>query len=91
VTVVNKRIEEATIHPADILSARALASLPKLLDHVDRYLAPTGKALFPKGVKYQEELDAAHKTWQFTYEAHPSVTNRDARILDISRISRREP
>lgn len=91
VTVINERIETAKTEPADILSARALAPLVRLLDHANYYLAPTGKALFPKGEKYQEELDVAHKTWQITYEAHESITNADARILEISRISPCEP
>ncbi|MDC0116152.1 16S rRNA (guanine(527)-N(7))-methyltransferase RsmG [Octadecabacter sp.] len=91
VVVLNERIETMSANPADILSARALAPLPKLLRYADRYLSPMGRALLPKGEKYQEELDAAHKSWQINYKSHPSVTNPNARILEISRIAFREP
>lgn len=91
VTVLNERIDAVSIPPADILSARALAPLQDLLGFTANLLKPSGTALFSKGIKYEEELDAALKNWQFEHIAHASHTNPDARILEISRIHRREP
>ncbi|MDB4213977.1 class I SAM-dependent methyltransferase, partial [Octadecabacter sp.] len=90
VTILNKRIESIDIEAADVVSARALASLPDLLIHAKKLLNPTGVALFSKGIKFQEELDAATKNWQFECKSHVSCTSPDARVLKLSRIRPRE-
>lgn len=91
ISVENTRIEKADIDRADVLSARALASLSDLLVYSERLLKPDGIALFSKGERFQQELDEASKDWHFDMKAHPSKTNTDARILEISGIQRREP
>ena len=86
--VIAARIESAEPQNADILSARALADLPALLEHAERHLAPGGCALFQKGAQWQKELAAARATWQFEAEAVTSVTNPDSVVLRIKGISR---
>lgn len=88
--VVHSRIESATLDPGTILSARALAPLSALLSFSMDILAPDGTALFAKGENYKAELDQARTEWEFDLLTHPSQTNPDARILEISRIRRRE-
>jgi len=90
VQVVQKRIENAEVAAADILSARALAPLKNLIVHSRQLMKPNGRALFPKGARYKEELDQAAVDWQFDVTAHPSQTNTESRILEISGIQRRE-
>lgn len=90
VTVMTDRIDQTSTTNADILSARALAPLIELLPFTQTHLSPNGTALFPKGRRYQEELDHALKTWQFDVKIHPSQTDPDARILQLSRIEQRE-
>ena len=85
------RIEAADLSAAAVLSARALAPLSDLLSFAENILAPDGIALLAKGETFQAELDQARKKWQFDLSPHPSQTNPGARILEISRISRREP
>ena len=89
--VQHSRIEKANLTPATILSARALAPLTDLLSYSEGILAPEGTALFAKGESFQTELDVAQQNWQFDLSIHTSQTNSDARILEISRIRRREP
>lgn len=91
IKVINQRIENATLGRADILSARALASLPDLLQYANKLLEDNGIALFSKGERYQEELDRARQDWHFECTAHQSQTNPASRVLEISRIRRREP
>jgi len=91
VSVKPIRIEDAKIDQSDYLSARALAPLSKLLELSEGYLTENGSALFSKGEKYQQELDAARKNWSFECVAHTSITNPASRILEVSRIRRREP
>ena len=89
-TVEHSRIETATLTPSSILTARALAPLADLLAFSESSLSPNGTALFAKGENYKTELDVAQKNWQFDLSLHQSLTNQDARILEISRIRRRE-
>jgi len=91
VEIIDQRIESAQMPASDILSARALAPLVDLMPHAERLLKPKGRALFPKGARYQEELDQAALCWHFDVVAHPSQTNLESRILELSGIQRREP
>ena len=88
--VVNERIEQTELDNFDVLSARALASLPDLLGYALQYLNPEGTAILPKGARCNEELDQARTDWQFDVTSHPSLTNTESRILEVSRIRRRE-
>lgn len=81
--VETQRIEILTPQNAQVISARALAPLSKLLTYVHRHLAPGGTALLLKGQNWQEELRAAQESWTFGFSAHKSVTNDDAVILEI--------
>lgn len=90
IIVQNARIESMSKKEMDVVSARALAPLSNLLSYASPLLSPKGIALFPKGARFQQELDEAKKHWQFDVEEHQSQTSVDSRILRISRISPRE-
>jgi 16S rRNA (guanine527-N7)-methyltransferase len=81
--VVCARIEAVPPLGADIVTARALAPLPRLLGHVHRHLDPSGTALVMKGRKWQEELENARAAWHFSFEAASSRTDPKAVILSI--------
>lgn len=87
-TVIADRIETAAPQDATILSARALAVLPVLLDHCTRHLAPEGTAIFPKGISWRNELEDARKSFSFTCDKFKSKTQDGAVILRIGAISR---
>lgn len=87
-TVVTERIETTASLAADVLSARALASLSSLLAHAERHLAPGGTALFPKGATWQQELAEAQSKWQFTSRVDKSSTDPSAVILRVTGVSR---
>ena len=87
-TVRTERVEGTAPLAADILSARALADLPTLLDFAARHLAPNGTALFPKGATWQQELSEAQSTWQFSHEVATSRTDPAAVILRVTGVSR---
>ncbi len=86
--VISDRIEKCDPLHADILSARALADLEKLLNHTERHLSPQGTALFPKGAQWQQEDAAARRLWSYDCEAVTSKTNPEAAILKIKEIKR---
>lgn len=82
------RIESLPAAQADVLSARALASLSSLLEYADQHLRKTGVALFPKGAQHAEELVEAQKTWRFDATLVPSLSDTKAAILEIRNIGR---
>lgn len=90
VTVITNRIESLPPLEADVISARALAPLPDLLDYAHRHLRRDGVAIFPKGERYSSELAEARTTWRFAAEEHPSLTDTRSAILVIRKIEREE-
>ena len=85
-TVIAERIEDAPQQDADVVSARALASLSGLLPHISRHLNVEGTALLHKGQRARQEVAEAQNDWSFDLEDYASITDPDARILAIRRI-----
>lgn len=86
--IETRRIEHLAPLGADIISARALKPLPELLALVVPHLGPTGRALLPKGRHAEEEIAAANLQWRFDLTRTPSITEPDASILSLERITR---
>ncbi|WP_194097658.1 16S rRNA (guanine(527)-N(7))-methyltransferase RsmG [Marivivens aquimaris] len=86
--VIAKRIEEADPQNADVVSARALASLDLLLGFADQHLRKGGVALFQKGKGVNDEIDAAKQNWSFAYELHDSITDAEAKLVAVREIAR---
>ncbi len=86
VTVHGTRIETALpmLSQPDVITARALAPLVDLLGYTNLLLKRGAIGLFPKGREFDEELTLAQRSWHFTYVLHPSVTDPEARIIEVS-------
>ncbi len=81
------RIEESYDEfSPEVISARALAALPKLLGLCAPWIAHNSdvQMLFMKGQRAEEELLEAQKLYDFTYERIRSLTDKQACILRIS-------
>jgi 16S rRNA (guanine527-N7)-methyltransferase len=78
------RIEDAMVPPAGLVTARALAPLPRLLPLAARFLSADGVCLFLKGGKAEEELEAAGRDWAMTVDRFPSKTGSDGVVLRLS-------
>jgi 16S rRNA (guanine527-N7)-methyltransferase len=68
---------------ADVVTARALAPLEKLLGYAYPLLKSGAVGLFPKGQDVEAELTAASKCWTITAESVPSKTTSDGRIVIV--------
>ena len=90
-TVHAQRIEGLNLAPAPLITARALAPLPKLLEWANPFLAPGGICVFPKGKSAEDELTAAAAGWHMRVQKTPSRTDPAALILSISEIARVGP
>ena len=74
----------------DVVTARALAPLDRLLGYANPLLKRGGIGLFPKGQDVEAELTAASKSWTIEAELVPSKTDphaphrrRAARLQDV--------
>jgi len=83
-TVLAQRIEAAPPLAADVISARALAPLPKLIPLACRHAHAGTVCLFPKGARAESELTEAGRDWHSRVEQFESKTDRSGRILRIT-------
>jgi 16S rRNA (guanine527-N7)-methyltransferase len=83
VKVHRGRIDAITPIPADVVTARALAELDKLLSYSKRFLKPDGVCLFLKGQHFEDELTRARQTWRMTVGVFPNPADSSGKILQI--------
>lgn len=69
----------------EVVTARALAPLAKLLDYSEPALQAGAVGLFMKGRSVSEELAEAAKFWRIDYELAPSGTDLAGRIVVVRR------
>ena len=88
VTVVQARAERA-VGQFDVITARAVAPLARLLE-ISAHLS-TGKTrwVLPKGQSAESELAEAKRSWQGVFHVEPSLTNPESRIVIASEIGRK--
>jgi 16S rRNA (guanine527-N7)-methyltransferase len=83
VTVHAERISRLGPIPAEIVTARALAPLPRLLTQAAPWLEKGAVGLFPKGESVAQELTQARRQWTMTLTAFPSRTSPNGTILRV--------
>jgi 16S rRNA (guanine527-N7)-methyltransferase len=88
ITLHTDRIERLAPLNADIVTARALASLAKLLPYAERHLAPGGLCLFLKGKTAEHELTEARKDWMMTCRRIRSLSDPSGLILHLEEVRR---
>lgn len=69
-----------------LITSRALAELVKLLEMARPFHHESGHFLFPKGRNYRQELDAAAAKFHFDVVVHPSESDAEGVILEISNL-----
>jgi 16S rRNA (guanine527-N7)-methyltransferase len=74
---------------SDVVTARALAPLSRLLASAEPLLTTGTTGLFPKGREVEGELTEAAKSWRFEAELVPSRTDSAARIVRIHSLKAR--
>jgi 16S rRNA (guanine527-N7)-methyltransferase len=82
-TRIEKAATQARLQGPDVVSARALAPLDKLVNLAAPLSPPHTVGLFLKGRDAAKELKAAEKMWNFNVELVPSRTDPDARVVVI--------
>lgn len=88
VTIHNNRIEKVAPLGADMVTARALAPLDKLLTWAEPHLLPEGHCLFLKGRGAEDELTAAAKDWNIAAQRIPSLSDASGLVLHLKEVRR---
>lgn len=89
VTVVNDRIENVSRETVDVITARAVADLPKLMEMSARWLENGAKAVFLKGETHQKELTETRRYWNFKLDLTPSKSDSFGAVLSLSEVCTR--
>lgn len=84
------RIEDAParVDMPEIVTARALAPLPRLFALAEPWLSRGATALFHKGRDYAAEVMESRDAWRFDLIEHPSKIDPAGRILEVSGLAR---
>jgi 16S rRNA (guanine527-N7)-methyltransferase len=81
------RIEQLELR-ADVVTARALAPLPRLLDLASRFLTAQSLCLFLKGETALHELTEARQSWHMHSEIVPSWSGSRGVLLKLGGVGR---
>jgi 16S rRNA (guanine527-N7)-methyltransferase len=80
------RAEDLPVGQADVVTARAVAPLERLIPMVAPFLAEGSVAILPKGSSVETELKAVARHWHLWYTRHTSMTDPRGSILVIDRL-----
>jgi 16S rRNA (guanine527-N7)-methyltransferase len=90
VSVHGGRLETLETRSVSVISARAFAPLPKLLDLATRFSRNETVWLLPKGQSAQDELALIDQIWHSKFHVNQSITDENAAILVAAGVSRRK-
>jgi len=89
------RIEELALNDhmlvPDVVSARALAPLPRLLELAAPFFGAKTRGLFLKGREAEAEIELARETWAFNASLHPSLTASFSHVVEVTALKPRLP
>lgn len=80
-SVFGGRVETVPVAQAAVISARAYAPLPRLLESAVHLSTEKTVWVLPKGRNAQNELETASRSWQGVFHVERSVTDADSAII----------
>lgn len=89
VTIENARMEDLPRRPFDVVTARACAPLPQLLEYAHSFVSPNSVCLFLKGQNVGSELTEATKYWSMKVSQVPSQTDPSGAIVTVRELGPR--
>jgi 16S rRNA (guanine527-N7)-methyltransferase len=88
---IEKAATQAKVGPVDVITARALAPLPRLLELAAPAFSDHTVGLFLKGREVDAEIAAAQERWAFDATLQPSVTDTSGRIVVVRALQAKTP
>lgn len=90
VMVHGGKLESLESRPVGVISARAFAPLPKLLELAHRFSRKETIWLLPKGRSARDEVNSVTPAWHGVFHVEQSITDADAAIVVASGIRPKE-
>ncbi|HEX8193252.1 MAG TPA: 16S rRNA (guanine(527)-N(7))-methyltransferase RsmG [Allosphingosinicella sp.] len=87
--IIGRKVERVDRRVFDVISARAFAPLPKVLELGSRFSTNKTRWILPKGRNARSELDAVQTSWQGEFRIEPSLTDPDAGIIVAEGVRRK--
>ena len=95
VDILCMRIEKSETHSKvreiNCVTARALAPMPRLAELAAPYFASDTLGLFSKGREVAAELNEAARSWAFSAECKPSITDPAGAIVLLKALAPKTP
>ena len=88
VTIRGCRIQAVPPRPVDVVTARALAPLDRLLGLAGPFLAPDSECLLLKGERVEDELTLARRHWRMTASLYQSRSDPRGVVLRLQQVAR---
>ena len=88
---IEELAERAQSLRPDVVSARALAPLPRLFELAAPFFGEGSRGLFLKGREAESEIEAAGPGWAFDARLHASLTAKDAGIVEVTGLRAKTP
>jgi 16S rRNA (guanine527-N7)-methyltransferase len=85
-----EQIAVEVIPSISVITSRALAPLPRLLELSEPFFRSHTRALFHKGREHGEELAESRLVYYFDVIVHPSTLEAGGVVLEISNLRRRD-
>jgi len=86
VKIHNTRIEKVNFWKSQIITARALAPLNKLLSLSFPFFREGAKGIFLKGKNVFSEIKKAKHNWRIQYRTYPSITDATGVVLCVDSV-----
>lgn len=83
-----ERIEKAIPWLSDVITARALAPLNRLIEYAQPFRGTECLCLFAKGCKAMNEIEEAKKSWEMDYALYPGAPEAGGFIVVIKGVVR---
>lgn len=88
IEIINDRIENIEMRRYDVISARALAPLNRLLGMCYPFNGPGTTLILPKGRCWRAEVLASQGIWEYDHEVIENPDEEDAVVLKITNLDR---
>lgn len=85
----HSRVENLPGMKTDVVTARAVAPMEKLLLYANPLLKKGGQCLFLKGKKWREELTEVQKKWIIKESTIPSLSDPSGMVVKLEEIRQR--
>lgn len=83
---IESLVDQRRIESVDVVTARALAPLGKLIGYAQPFLGPATVGVFLKGREVEAEIAAARQQWRFAVRLVESITDAYGRIAVVSAV-----